>query len=770
MWFYCSLFLLSGIMLHIDFTTGIVLLVIIGTSCIIKTKMKQTLLFGFIFVCIGYLNYPNIHLKPMSSFDINSKLSPYYNSIIHFTDKLKIDGDQVKAIGMINNQTYQIYYRIKNKQEKSQFIYNSPILKNCNIRYTFNNPLPNTNGLKFDYNTYLIQEDITGVINIRDSFLKTCSRRQLNLIETIQLYRESQIQRLKQLKIDNVDDIIAITLGETRYLSNERMEELKHIGIYHLYAVSGSHVAIISVFLFKLLLRFNIRYDHVESIVFCSLPVYAIMTGLSPSVLRAVSVVMTYILIKRIVKLDSIQILSITFIYFILYNPFMFFDIGFQLSYLISYFLLLSAPIIQSFTLIYRVISINIISQISSLIILIIHFNTFQWLGFLSNFIFIPLFELCLFPLLMCFLTIFSIFNDMPDLILCLVSKVLSFTIFLIEWFNRFNVPDLVVGNLNIMIYLCLFIILTIVSICILKKQIKTAFFLFVLTIICIVFPNQTDKVVLEFLDVGQGDSMYAFHMDTNEVVMIDTGGKVEVNQEKWQTKNQNISYTKSVLIPKLHEKGFNSIDYLIISHPHKDHMGELLEMAEQTTVKNLIINKGTWSNKELKLILNKIKENGTNILDSQQLKQIKVGNSLYKFYNQNSPDHKDKNETSILTEISVNKFKILSTGDATISNENKILKDILANYDILKVGHHGSLTSTSEEFLKKVNPKVCLISAGRHNRYGLPKKKTVNKLLNHGCKVYNTQHDGELEALIDKGNLKYMTGLSKYNKKAYKK
>ncbi|PNZ72438.1 hypothetical protein CD111_11300, partial [Mammaliicoccus stepanovicii] len=105
MWFYCSLFLLSGIMLHIDFTTGIVLLVIIGTSCIIKTKMKQTLLFGFIFVCIGYLNYPNIHLKPMSSFDINSKLSPYYNSIIHFTDKLKIDGDQVKAIGMINNQT-----------------------------------------------------------------------------------------------------------------------------------------------------------------------------------------------------------------------------------------------------------------------------------------------------------------------------------------------------------------------------------------------------------------------------------------------------------------------------------------------------------------------------------------------------------------------------------------------------------------------------------------------------------------------------------------
>src|SRR5699024_11585840 len=107
-------------------------------------------------------------------------------------------------------------------------------------------------------------------------------------------------------------------------------------------------------------------------------------------------------------------------------------------------------------------------------------------------------------------------------------------------------------------------------------------------------------------------------------------------------------------------------------------------------------------------------------------LKNMKVGKAIYRFYNQDTKSHPDKNENSIITELEVYNKKIISTGDATQNNERTVLNKIDHQYDILKVEHHGSSTSSTEEFLSRVKPRLCIISAGRGNKYGLPKKVTI--------------------------------------------
>ncbi len=712
MWFYFALYLLSGLIFFVHPYVSIFMLIILVISCYIKWQSLKILVMSFIFFMIGYLIYPNDPLQYYESFNV-SKNHKNYTEVIQFGDKLTIDGDGFQAEGQIHNQTFKAFYTIKNEKEKLKLLNQMPYLKNCRITYSLNQTIPNTNALKFQYFEFLQNHDIKGVIKIEQLFFNTCTSRSLNMIERIQLYRTNLIHEMKQLDIDGVDDIIALTLGDTTYLSEERIEQLKKLGIYHLYAVSGSHVALLNIFLFKLLLRMNIKYHHAENMIFILLPIYAVLTSLSPSVLRAVGVVMVYMILNKVMKIDALQILSITFIVYTIYNPHIIFDIGFQLSYIVSTFIILCIPLIKSFNTIHKIITINVVSQLSSFVILLIHFNTFQWLGFITNFIFIPLFELIIFPLVMLFMLMFATFGEVPNLFTTLIEICMNQTFKLIDVMSRIPINELVVKNLTEWIYLII--------------------------------------LIIEVL-----------------VLMIDTGGKDKLKKKPWQTRNKISNYTDSIIVPELKEKGFQKIDYLIITHPHAVHMGELATLSKKVSIKHLIINKKTWDSRELKHLLEEVKETNTQIVDSSNLNELKIGESTYKFFNQNSPNYEDKNDTSIVTEITSFGRTILTTGDATEKVEQSILSQLKGNYDILKVAHHGSLTSTSDSFLFKAKPQICVISSGRHNRHGLPKEAIVNKLKQNNCKVFNTQDYGMVQFQINKDTMMMTNGLQEHNKKAY--
>ena len=180
--------------------------------------------------------------------------------------------------------------------------------------------------------------------------------------------------------------------------------------------------------------------------------------------------------------------------------------------------------------------------------------------------------------------------------------------------------------------------------------------------------------------------------------------------------------------------------------HGDFDHMGDSLYLIDKFKVENVIFNCGEFNALEKELIkkLNKRKVNYCYCI-----KELNIGKYKLDFLNTKVYDNENDNSNVIYTEF--NGYKFMFMGDAGIEKEKDILdKYNLANIDVLKVGHHGSRTSSSEEFINSINPKYSLISVGKNNRYGHPKKSVLDILKN--SKVYRTDQDGSIEIKIKNG------------------
>jgi competence protein ComEC len=240
-------------------------------------------------------------------------------------------------------------------------------------------------------------------------------------------------------------------------------------------------------------------------------------------------------------------------------------------------------------------------------------------------------------------------------------------------------------------------------------------------------------------LDVSQGDSSIIRYKD--KVYMIDTGGKV----------NSNYLYTDNT-IKMLKSFGFSSIDYLILTHGDYDHMGEAINLVNNFKVENVIFNCGSYNDLEKELI---------KVLDKKKIKyyscikELNIDKNKLYFLQTKEYDNENDNSNVIYTELDGYKFMLM--GDAGVTTEKEIInKYNLSDIDVLKVGHHGSKTSSSEEFINEIKPKYSIISVGKNNRYGHPNKGVLENL--RDSKIYRTDQDGSILFKIKNNKLKIET------------
>lgn len=263
--------------------------------------------------------------------------------------------------------------------------------------------------------------------------------------------------------------------------------------------------------------------------------------------------------------------------------------------------------------------------------------------------------------------------------------------------------------------------------------------------------------VEIYFLDVGQGDSTI-IRTAKNKTIVID-GGEGE---------KSGFDYGKNVLFPFLINKGARKIDFLIFSHFDSDHCGGLIYLLENIKVEKILIGKQFEKNENFEYIVNLANKKHIKIIELQAGNKINIekNSSLEILW----PSVAEKilenaiNNNSLVCKFVYKNFSMLLTGDIESIAEEKLLGKYKntnrLNANILKIAHHGSKTSSIQEFLNEVNPKIALIGVGRKNKFGHPNQEVLERLKEKGIQIYRTDQNGEIQIIV-KNNLKIKTFLS---------
>ena len=253
-------------------------------------------------------------------------------------------------------------------------------------------------------------------------------------------------------------------------------------------------------------------------------------------------------------------------------------------------------------------------------------------------------------------------------------------------------------------------------------------------------------------IDVGQGDSTLIISPHQKEVILIDTGGIISY-EEEWRKRNKEYHISNNI-ISLLKSLSIKKIDKLIITHGDFDHMGEAINLVNNFKVEKVIFNCGEYNDLEKELI---------KVLDKKKIKyyscikELNIDKNKFYFLQTEEYDNENDNSNVIYTELEG--YKFIFMGDASSTTEKEIMnKYNLPDIDVLKVGHHGSKTSSSDEFIDEMNPKYSIISVGKNNRYGHPNKEVLDNLKD--SKIYRTDQDGSIMFKIKNNKSKVETNL----------
>jgi competence protein ComEC len=243
------------------------------------------------------------------------------------------------------------------------------------------------------------------------------------------------------------------------------------------------------------------------------------------------------------------------------------------------------------------------------------------------------------------------------------------------------------------------------------------------------------------FLDVGQGDAEILRY--GNSTMLIDAGTNTSTN----------------TLINDIKKLGINKFDMVVGTHPHEDHIGGLDAVINQFGIGTIYMPKVSATTKTFSDVLQAIKNKGLTIKTPVPGSTFAFGSDICTILAPNSSSYQDMNSYSIIIRVVNGSNSLLFTGDAQTDSEKEILaKGYTLKSDVLKVGHHGSSTSTSPDFLKEVSPKYAVISCGVNNDYGHPNQVTLDKLNNAGVKIYRTDLNGRISLSSDGINITLST------------
>ncbi|MFW6016459.1 MAG: DNA internalization-related competence protein ComEC/Rec2 [bacterium] len=580
-------------------------------------------------------------------------------------------------------------------------------------------------------------EIIDRVNNFFIDYLISLKRRFINIID--------------QAVIEPYNNLIkAFLLGERDGLPDEWYNYFTNSGINHLLAISGLHVGFILIIFSYLFKITKISKEISSLIISIILFLYLIITGFRVSVFRASFLAIAFLwapYFNR--KGDILNLLGLAALINLLINPYHLFNIGFQLSYFVLLSITLWFELFKEYFPSF--IAITNAAFIGSTPIVIYYFNLFTPVALLTNIWAIPLVGvIVLLSLLALLIALF-----LPT-VAALVFQILIYPIITLIFSTKIisSLPfahyELATPSIiNLIIVLLLIIILPLT----LRKRIfsinkekrkKNLYYLSLLLSIIILInifiPIFDNQIKITFIDVGQGDSIL-IESPEKKYILIDGGGYL----------GRYSSHGEGTLLPLMRSKGIRKLDLVFISHFHADHALGIIDLIGNRKIKNLVFPYNYTDNYLSQEIIFLAEKYDIPILLTKKGDYFCLGEMcLNILYPEEELKFESPNNNSVVIRLDYKYLSILLTGDLEQEGEKRILAEgDNLNSNILKIGHHGSKTSSSDLFMQEVFPEHGIISVGRNN-YGHPNPEVILGAEEMGIKIWRTDIHGAVKIRSD--------------------
>jgi len=677
-----------------------------------------------------------------------------------------------------------------------------------------------------------------------------------------------------------------LLIGDADDIDPEQFASFSRLGLTHILAISGLHVAIYTGLLLWLFRKIGLTRERACLVVMLLLPVYVLLTGASPSAIRAgiMGMIALYAAIRGLLK-DGLHILCAACWGMLLYEPYFLLNVSFQLSFAVTAGLILYVPLMQPLlqklpSRLAGAIAVTLVAQLISFPLTIYYFNQFSLLSFAANFLLVPVSSMIVLPVGSIALVLSYGWLQGAIWLGSIVSWINILSFRMIDWLDGlpamltiWHAPPL---TWILFYYVTLYMLLRYGSDLLRwkKEQISgdsnpsdrlhTAIsgsgdihptaplppvhrsmrekqygiyshksyrmmspwlrrriigilispcLLLVLVIYAYLSPLQHGDGIVQYLDVGQGDSIL-ITTPGGKHILVDGGGTMDFGQkgQEWRKRKNPYEIGLKLLVPLLKQRGIHQLDAVILTHGDHDHAGGLLAVAEQIPIRQFVFNgtmpKGSGLDKLIQVLLEKkvpiygslpglklqpdqqtelsflapiAVTSGTGVnteLSSDTEQPVTHYASAQQFSNlpaiQPLPRKEEQNHYSVVFLMTMNSRRFLFTGDADQTQEKGILYDLTSRYqsqpllrqqnqqqtsdnpttsvpvDVLKIGHHGSRTSTSAEWLHYWNPALSVISVGQYNTYGHPTEEVLERIEEVGSDVARTDQNGEVQIRVN--------------------
>jgi competence protein ComEC len=569
----------------------------------------------------------------------------------------------------------------------------------------------------------------------------------------------------------------ALLLGEDGRLDEATVENLQQTGLYHLFAISGGHIAILNVLLFSLfrLVRMSPRASRLALAVF--LVFYSILVEGSPSVLRAVIMTLAYLAGRHLWKdVHVLNTISASALFLLLANPSSLFDAGFQLTYVATLSIILfTPPLLKKLPRLplkaTELACLSVTAALGVAPLIARSFNRVTLSSLLLNFAAIPLVGLIMGVgyAFLPFAAAFPAAAGPPAAVLGFLVAVFARISHALDPFPflSFRVPT---PRPGVVFGYFLFLGLTLVRPRFRGQRllVGAGFSLFLFVLVVAPFRPGSPELRVTMIDVGQGESLLV-EFPGRRTMLIDGGGLAA----------STFDVGDRVVSPVLWRKGIKRIDYLVLTHPHPDHLDGLVAVARNFRIGEFWEGwparvDGLYADLLRALPPRVIRrhcgrgftrregEVSITVLHPEtpaaQVERNALARDLYPRASTAQVDRSALpvpvaagNDNSLVIRIALGRTAFLLTGDIGVATERELLEAGLdLGSAVLKAGHHGSASSTSADFLAAVRPKAVLISVGEGNTYGFPGREVLERCRNAGAGVFRTDVDGAIEISAD--------------------